>query len=208
MSVTAQTANAATGALEAMVNAYLRLDPEVLARLAALHGKVIAMEMTGPEFQLWFLPAPDRLHIQSHFEGEADCILRGSPIALARLGLVDDKSGELFGGDVTVEGDSGLAQTFGQIFADMDIDWEEHLSQMVGDVPAHEAGSRWRQLKDWTQRTQRTLEINLGEYLQEERLLLPHPEAVVAFTDEVDRLRDDVDRLEARIKRLMAKTAA
>ncbi len=201
----AQTATAASGALEAMVNAYLRLDPEIFARLAALHGQVIAMEMVGPDITLWFIPAPDRLYIQSHFEGEADCTLRGTPMALAKLGLVEDKSGELFGGDIAIEGDSGLAQHFGRIFAEMEINWEAHLSQFVGDVPAQEASNYWHQLKDWGQETHRTLEQNLGAYLQESRL--PHPEAVTAFADEIDRLRDDVERLEARIQRLSTKTA-
>ncbi|MDH3343480.1 MAG: SCP2 sterol-binding domain-containing protein, partial [Gammaproteobacteria bacterium] len=42
--------------LEAMINRYLSLDPEVANKLAELEGRVIAVEITGIEKTLYFIP--------------------------------------------------------------------------------------------------------------------------------------------------------
>lgn len=197
--------DSAVSTLEGLINGYLRLDPEVQQRLSRLHGKVICFEISGFGLNLYFVPAADRLQLYGSLEGEPDCIIRGSPVALASLGFSDEKSDQLFGGRVEIEGDAGLAHRFGQILAAMDIDWEEQLSRLVGDIPAHQTGRLVRGVSDWIGRSRRSLEMDVGEYLQEEARLLPRPGEIAEFIAAVDDLRDDVDRLEARFNRVSGK---
>lgn len=192
----------AVSALETLINGYLGLDDEVLQRLGRLHGQRICFEFSGFDLRLWFVPAAGRLQLHAYLEGEPDCLLRGSPLALAALGFAEEKSGQLFGGRVEIVGDAGLAHRFGQILAAVDIDWEEQLSRLVGDVPAHQAGRAARGLRDWAGKARRSLELDIGEYLQEEIRLAPRAEEVADFAAEVDTLRDDVERLQARVERL------
>lgn len=188
---------------EEAIHQYLALDPHTLGQLQSLHGKVIAFEIAGFERRLFFVPAPNRLMLFAHHESKPDCVIRGSLLALVKLGQAEEKGGQLFGGDVQITGDAALAHRFGQILAKVDIDWEEHLSRLIGDIPAHQFTRSGRELHHWTTQAHQALEQDLGEYLQEEALLSPHPEEVRLFNADVDRIRDDVERLETRVHRLL-----
>ena len=194
--------DAALAALESALNRYIGLDPEGAARLAALQGRLICVELRGFGTRFYLIPGPDGLQLFGAYEGEPDCLLRGTPLALARLGLAERKEDQLFGGEVEVEGDTHLAQDFGAVIAGLDVDWEEQLSRLVGDPVAHQVGEGARALGTWGRKSADTLTQDLKEYLQEEARLLPTDYEVRAFLDRVDTLRDDVERLAARVERL------
>lgn len=188
--------------LEATLNRYLHLDPDTPARLAALHGQVIALEIAGSDLRLIFIPGPAHLQVLGRWEGEPDCLLRGTPLALARLGRGTEGEQALFRGAVTLEGDTETAQRFGALWSRLDIDWEEQLSRLTGDPIAHQAGRLARGLDRWAGGAADTFRANLQEYLQEELRLLPTPAEVGDFAGEVEDLRDAVERLAARLDRL------
>lgn len=193
--------------LEGTLNRYLRLDPDTPARLAALHGQVIAVEIPDADLRLTFIPAPGHLQVLGQFEGTPDCLLRGTPLALGRLVLSGKREDALFAGAVTIEGDTETAQRFGALWAALDIDWEEQLSRLAGDPIAHQTGNLARGLDRWVRGAVDTCTANLQEYLQEELRLLPTPPEVSDFAGEVEGLRDDVERLAARLTRLERRLA-
>jgi len=197
------TVSAATYAiLEQLLNQAIRLDPEAPARLAPLHGRIIELRLLGTGSSLFLIPEPRGLQLLSAFEGTPDCTLTGTPLALARMRGSQESADQLFSGSVEISGDTHLAQQFGDILAGLDIDWEEQLSKLTGDVIAHEIGNATRGLLGWGTRQTRIIEQNLQEYLQEELRLTPSRLELEPFLQDVDRLRDDVERLEARIARL------
>jgi len=112
------------------------------------------------------------------------------------------KEDALFSGQVEIEGDSALAQRFGDFMAGLEIDWEEQLSRLTGDPLAHALGSRLRAASRWGQHSLDVLEQDLKEYLQDEGRLLPTRYELDRFLTAVDRLRDDGERLVARVERL------
>ena len=127
--------------LEAALNGYLGLDPVTRERVAALHGRTIGVEVLGLGLTLYFTPdETGALLVHGRHEGEPDCWLRGTPLDLVRAGDRAKGADQLFSQRVRIEGDSALAQRFGAILADIDVDWEEQLSRVVGDVAAHEVG--------------------------------------------------------------------
>jgi len=186
--------------IEQSLNGLLALDPVALEHLAALHGRCIAMQLDGVGLTLYFVPGQDgRLQLLGSLEGEPDCTLSGSPIDLLRAS--DETSGhrQLFAGNVRIEGDTNLAQRFSKALAGLDIDWEEQLSRLTGDIAAHEIGRGVRAAAQQGERMRDITAANLSEYLTEEARLLPHRFEVDEFLVDVDTLRDDVERLEARI---------
>jgi len=191
-----------SASLEAAVNRLLRLDPDTRDRLATLDGKVIAIELRGLDVAMYLIPGKAGLNIFSRFEGEPDTILRGTPVALARMGLEKHAGDSLFAGDVEISGDTELGQEFREILDGIDIDWEEQLSLVTGDVVAHRVGNAVRGAAEWGRKTLETLSRDAAEYLQEESRDLPNRGEVEIFLEDVDELRSDVDRLEARVKRL------
>lgn len=198
-------------ALESACNAWLRLDPETLPRFSALAGKVIAVELRGLSWTWFILPDATGIRLLHHFEGSADATLRGTPLALLNLGLQRKTDGKpppgLFAGDVEISGDVELGQRFKQILDAIDIDWEELLSQKVGDLLAHKLGNTVRDAQAWGARTLDTFGQNITEYQQEEARNLPAPGEINAFLADVDTLRDDLARMEQRVRRLLTHSA-
>lgn len=188
-------------ALEQAVNAALALDPYTLQRLGRLDGKVIAIDIRGTGQVLYAAPHKSGLRLMAHYDGEVDTTLRGAPLALLRMSA--GKTGEgLFSGEVTIEGEVETGQQLQRTLHQLDIDWEEHLSRLTGDVIGHQIGQTLRGIAAFGKQALTTFGLNLGEYLQEERALLPANGQLTAFVNEVDELRMAADRLEARIKRL------
>jgi len=188
--------------LEQAINRYLALDPEAHRGLKRLHGRVIGIDLVGLGQRLYLVPGPAGIQVFGHYEGEPDCVLRGTPLALMRMQDQKGSTEQLFGGQVEIEGDTELGHRFGKFLGSLDIDWEEQLSHLTGDVVAHRLGSLVRRLTDWGGRSAHTLGKDLQEYLQEEARLLPTRYELEGFYRDVDTLRHDVDRLEARIRRL------
>jgi ubiquinone biosynthesis protein UbiJ len=193
---------AAYAALEQLLNQAIRLDPETPGRLAPMHGRVIELQLAGLGLSIYLIPEPNGIQLLGAFDGEADCTLRGTPLDLARMRGSRESADQLFRGAVEISGDTHLGHQFGEFMSGLDIDWEEQLSRLTGDIVAHEIGNAARSLLDWGNRQTQTFEQNLQEYLQEELRLTPSRLEIEPFLADVDRLRDDVERLEARINRL------
>ncbi len=196
----------ATAALEKVINQALRLDPETLKRITALEGKVIALEIQGVGVEFYLVPTSDGLRVQSVFEGEADVCIRGGLFSLmrmggARMGLVEHPA-SLFGKGVEMAGDTHLGRQVQQILDGLDIDWEEQVSRLTGDVMARQIGNAMRGFAQWGLNTAETLGRDVAEYLQEESRDLVVKAELTPFLDQVDTLRSDVDRLAQRIVRL------
>jgi ubiquinone biosynthesis accessory factor UbiJ len=194
--------DAVLATLETVVNYYLSLDPEGAARLGDLQGRVILIELAGFGTRVYVVPGDGGLQLFGDYAGEPDCVLYGTPLALARMGVSGQREDQLFSGEVRIAGDTHLAQAFGNFLGGLEVDWEEQLSRLLGDAAAHQVGVQVRSVERWGRRTSDILTQDIQEYLQEEARLLPGRYETRAFLDDVDRLRDDVDRLAARVERL------
>ncbi len=192
--------------LETAINQVLQLDPDTVEQLQQLQGKVIAVELKAVNVTLYLMPqeVPQEkaLNVFGHFEGEPDTVLRGTPIAMAKMGLAKNAGDVLFEGDVEISGDVELGQKFREILDGLDIDWEEHLSHLTGDIVAHKIGNLVRGIVGWGKQTTEILGQDAAEYLQEESRELPNRREVDGFLKNIDTLRSDVDRMEMRISRL------
>ncbi|HYQ70439.1 MAG TPA: SCP2 sterol-binding domain-containing protein [Gammaproteobacteria bacterium] len=188
--------------LEATLNRYLRLDPGAMARMAALQPRTIAIELMPLQLTLYVVPGGNGVQLRSRTETEPDTVLRGTPLGLAQLGLGSGNGKAFFSGSVAIEGDVETGQAFKAILDEMDIDWEEQISRLTGDVIAHQLGNTVRRAADALQRARRTLAGDIGEYLQEELRVLPTRIEIENFSTDVARLGMDTDRLAARIRRL------
>ncbi len=191
-----------TAALESALDLYLKQDPDALRRCAALQDKVIAVNLTGTEFTVYFLPDAEGVKVLGFYEGEPDTLLRGTPAGFARLTL-EAREDALFHGAVEISGDTDVGRQFQDILAGVDWDWEEQLSRFTGDAVAHQLGEVARKGMKWLDESGETLQQDLSEYLQEESRLLPTRTELGAFLDDVDQLRADTDRMAARVQRLL-----
>ena len=186
--------------LEKIVNQYLQLDPEVMHKLSAYEGKVLCVDVIGVNRQYYLLPQEDKVEIRTEFESTADTIIRGAPSALIKLGMQSDTAALMLSGEIEIIGDVRLGRELKKCLSNLKIDWEEHFSSVIGDVPAHLAFKAISKITTWTKQTVSTLKMDVSEYLQEESRDIVSGAEMYGFNTQVDRLRDDVDRLEATLK--------
>lgn len=189
--------------LEKALNKYLALDPESKRRYHALHGKPVTVELMGLglTFQLQF--TQDGVSVLAEDFQQPVTTIKGTPLRLAHIALTRENRQKFFDEDAVILGSAEVGQQVMDLFDHMEIDWEEHLSQWVGDVPAHHAGRLTRDLLSWGKKVKQALCLNMNEYIHEEIELFPPTEAIQDFFADVDTLRMDVDRLEARVDRLI-----
>lgn len=207
MSEGIQIPDALLAVVEQALNRYISLDPEGATGFAPLAGRIIAIELKGFGTRVTIIPNGHGLQLFGAYGAVPDCLIRGTPLGLARMGMAERKETQLVSGEVEIEGDTALAQAFSAAMAALDVDWEDQLARVIGDPFAHQVGNQVRAAERWSQRTAESLNADLKEYLQEESRLLPTRYEHDAFLGQVDVLRDDVERLAARIERLRHEAA-
>ncbi|MDT8405015.1 SCP2 domain-containing protein [Sulfuriflexus sp.] len=188
-------------ALDAALNRVLQLDPHAAERVRALEGKLLALHIRGPNMTLYLLPVDGRLQVHAFAEGHIDTTISATPLGLARLALATDSSDAMFKGEVKIVGDVAFGQAVKDLLGNIDIDWEELLSNVIGDIAAHQVGRGVRGLKNWGQHAAASLQQDLAELLQQEMRVLPQRVDIEQFLDDVDALRADVERFELRLSR-------
>lgn len=194
--------DALLAAAEAAINQVLALDAEGAARLAKVQGQVLEVVLTGFGTRLYVLPGESKLFLYGAYDAEPDCVVHGSPVALLGMVTSEHREDAVFAGSIRIDGDNRLAQTLGEVFQGLDVDWEEQLSKLLGDTLAHRLMERARAGERWAGRSRDVTRENLREYLQEEAAVVPSRQELDAFLAAVDLLRDDVERLAARVERL------
>lgn len=191
---------AAFASLERMINSALNYDPASQQRLQQLGQKTLQVCCQAPSITAFVVLAEGQVQLRQHYEGQIDCQLKGSAMALAQLGLSGQHS--LANSGVQVFGSTGLLVDLQAIAHELDIDWEEPLSQLLGDVAGPGlAGLIRKGFNFWREREDAAWQRS-GEALSEELRATPHPFELDDFNQAVDKLRDDSARLEAKAAKL------
>lgn len=190
--------------IEKALNAYLRTDTHSSKRLAKVAGRSVGMELIpfGINFICNF--HPDSISVKLD-DGEQTCArIKGTPLQLCGMLLDKDRRQQFFADDVTMEGDAELAQQVLHLFEHVHIDWEEHTSKWIGDVPAYQLGQFVKGIRSWLGKSGTSFSQDMNDYLHEEKAWFPQREELQEFFTDVDTIRMDTDRLEARLAHLQS----
>lgn len=193
--------------IETVINQVIKLDPDAKERLNALNGKLIKFELTDLQQSVFFKIDESYIVVKESFEETANAELKGNSLSFFNLALSEQQD-PLFKGEVLFSGDIQTAQKFQRFFEQLDIDWEEHLSQYTGDVIAHELFKTGKSFHNWAMETLDTAKLNFSEYLRFESRSTPASIELENFYEDVADLKSDVSRLEQKINRLIAKRQA
>lgn len=191
--------------LEKAINAYLNLDPETVAHIAKFKDKTVAITITDWNIQFFVCLHSDGIELKETYRGKADTTISGTLFGLFNAGCAKGKNEALFKNAVDISGDTEFGEKIREIFSQIDIDWEEHLSTFVGDVAAHKIGLCVSKIFNIGHYSRTTLRTNLQEYLQHEIQQVPTALQVEKYIHDVGILQNDVDRVEARINHLIAE---
>lgn len=193
----------ALGALARAINRALDLDPASKSALAKLSGRSLAMGSRLPPVSIRADLLDDGAVTLTPDQGEAVTVrLTGSPLALALLLARAGDTTTFSGSGVAIDGDQGMLQALSAVLGNLELDWEQALSGVIGDTPAHLAGEAVRSALKWNSEAIRRSATGVGDFLREESgVTLGNCEAREWF-DGVRLLAADTERMAARINKL------
>ncbi len=199
-----ELANQLLGLAEIGGNRLLGMDPRVLEHCHELQGHIIAIELTDLEQTIYCHPGSWGLRLSLQQPGKAaDARIKGRLMGLINLSLQQDKVSTSIQERVEISGNASVAQKFQKILTELDIDWEEQLSSITGDVMAFRIMQGLRNTRQWVRESFDSLSLSSREYLQEEARHLPTMVEFERFKQNVIDTRHDVERLEAKLKALL-----
>ena len=181
------------------VNAYLHLDPESKVRFQTLKGRVIAFEFLPFHFSFQCTFNENGMQIISNNTETAETVIKGTPLQMVGAALARNERQQFFAEDVLIEGNAELGQELINLFDELEIDWEEYASTIIGDVPAYYTNHYFNKMSNWVKQTKNNFIQNANEYIHEEKTWFPTHEALQDFFTDIDILRLDVDRIEAKL---------
>jgi ubiquinone biosynthesis protein UbiJ len=187
-------------ALSRALSRLLASDADVAARLARLAGTVIEFRLRDTPVRVHVRPTADGVRISTAHEGTTDVRVSGRLSDFIAYARASRRGDPLAAGRIEISGDLAVAQNVQALLAALDIDFEELLSDAIGDVPAHQLGRFARAAGGWTRAVGAKLERDLAEYLQHEARLLPQRHEVERLGRAIRTLAADVERLEARLR--------
>ncbi len=106
--------------------------------------------------------------------------------------------------DYRLAGDIDLATNVGKVLQQLEWEYEEDLSHLIGDIPAQQLVSFGRQAAREGRRQIESLAGMFAEYWLDEQPLIAKKRHLEQFATEVDALRNDVERLTKRLAKLEA----
>lgn len=194
--------------LTGLAQALMRLvatDSVAMARLRALHGRVVAIRVDGIGPTLFAAVDGETLILATATAREPDVTLSGKVADFLAFVRARRAAETVPAGRLQIRGDLGTAQALQALLDDLDIDWEALLATQVGEVAAHQVGRGVREAGVRLKAAREAWQEDLVAWLQDEARLLPAPDEVEAFTRGTMAFAADVERLAARIARLRAR---
>jgi ubiquinone biosynthesis protein UbiJ len=188
--------------LEYSVNLAISLDPQAKQKVKEFNNQVISFDIKGLPFSIYIKGQEDHFIFSLQSESPALVSISGSSFAFMRCLVHKNPLQEFSAGDLVLMGESDLAESLFDLFKKLEIDWEEQLSKLFGDVPAHSLYTFLQKATLWGKDTISACMKNTSEYLQEEAPVMAPNAAITDFIQDVDTLRDDAERLAARVARL------
>jgi ubiquinone biosynthesis protein UbiJ len=194
----------AVKALERLLRQALRLDPATETALRRFAGKRVFVETRSPALGICILLESDGVHLATEdglsSRQHPHATIEAPSFDLLKMAFSDDA--HFIGGSVKVHGDVMLVQELHAIARHMDIDWETGLAGVLGDTLSYPVSRGLRNLFGFANRVAGTFLRNTGEYLREEKELVPVRWEVEEFIIDNRDLRADLDRVESRLTRL------
>lgn len=178
------------------INHLLRQNAWATEKLRPFAGKTIRLSLLPISTDLTLVDSGQFVSAVDHAEIDASITLTpGSALQLLANKELDPSA-------ISLEGDTDLATAVGKVLQQLEWEYEEDLSHIIGDIPAHELVNLGKRAICEGKRQFWAVAGMLADYWQEEQPLIAKQRHLDQFTREIDRLRDDIARLSKRIEKL------
>ena len=188
--------------VEKVLNAIVARDEHVAKKFSAFDSKCIEVISQGPSLSLSIRFEDDIIKlsaIDSQTLGiQADATITGKAENL--LGLLLKKSDERAMADAAIDisGDATLVQDLHMTIESLDLDWQDYLAPILGDIISNELGEIQSNARNWGKSASTSMHRGVRDYLTEEARLVPSELEVDSFSNRLDQLRLGIDRVAAK----------
>ncbi len=192
--------------IENILNAIIKRDAHIARQLLAFDDKYIEVLSTKPEFSL-ILRFQDNSIKLSAIDSQTLGIQADATIAATAeklFGLLMQASNERALADtaIKISGDASLIQDLYTLADSLDVDWQDYLAPLLGDILSNELGKFADASRVWGKAAGESMQRNVHDYLSEEARLVPSKTEVESFGDRLDQLRLGIDRAMAKTELL------
>lgn len=184
-----------------MIEVVTHLDKEAFVKLQNHQGKIIGFEFTELSRTLHFKVLENKIEYLPNImpDQTVHTVISGQLKDFIKIWA---NRADTLNTKIHIHGDMALAEAFHRALKEIDFDWEEKLSYVLGDTLAFQLSEVTKSTLDWGKTFAKHRAEDLTEYLQYEKQCLPSKAEVNDFCQDVDILRNDVERLQIRIEKL------
>lgn len=186
-------------ALEKIVNAALKNDPDALTKIASIKNQVIKIHCEDWKMTFYIVPSENGLQLHQKYFRADNTAITGTLNNFLNLFLKGADTKNLFHYPVEITGNTHNIEVLRDTFQSIDIDWEEKLSHYLGDVLAHKICTKIKKARNAIENSGEKLTEQAAEYIHYEAKNLVSKKQAEQFYKDVAKLRNDVERLESRL---------
>ena len=184
--------------VEHALNQVLAADSFSQRKLAKFSGRVLHIECQIPALDIYVLILSRGVRLSAVCDQTVDGKVSSTASTLLNLLLRKQGSLPLANPALQVSGDALLIQELYGVFTDLDINWQDPLSLVIGDVATWQLENSARNLTNWSGEVVASVVSNVDEYLHEEARLIPSRAELEAHNSRLETLKLRIDRLQAR----------
>ncbi len=187
--------------IEAVINTTLEFDPSTRNNISQIND-ILAVDCllpNGSTLTIYATGQAQGICLLSYCEQDVTTRISGSPLAL--LGLIKQPA-SLANNDVTLSGSAALLQTWQSLLQNLDIDWEDAISRILGDIAGPLTSKGFKQSAQWAKEQFNEQKRLLRECITEEADIFPSKAETEYLSEKVIDIKVDIDRLTAQVNAL------
>jgi len=188
--------------IEQVANRLLSLDAEAHNKLVDFSDKIIHIQIEDLKLDYYFLFPGGSLIVQESSLKTVSASIRGKLSAFIGAATLSNSGDAIFTGELHFSGEMNTARRFQEFVQSLQIDWQEPMSKMVGDVMAHNIAQGIKGFGGFVGQLFNTVKQDIPEYIQHEIQVTPSQSELNSLFEQVDLTRSQADRLIARVQRL------
>ena len=187
---------------EELLNRVLAKDPHLQSRLVNFAGKSLQINVHPPGIMVTALLEKGRIRLLSTeaelLDIQITASITGNVGQLLPLILEKRDNRPLSNPALAITGDASFIQELHASLSSLDIDWEDYLAPLLGNLITNELSHISNDIRNWSKQASVNMRRNVNEYLTEEERIFPKKEQLDDFNEELDYLKIRIDRINAK----------
>ena len=187
---------------EELLNRVLAKDPHLQSQLVKFGGKSLQINVHPPGIRVTALLEKGRIRLLSTeaelLDIQITASITGNVGQLLPLILEKRDNRPLSNPALAITGDASFIQELHASLSSLDIDWEDYLAPLLGNLITNELSHISNDIRNWSKQASVNMRRNVNEYLIEEERIFPKKEQLDDFNEELDYLKIRIDRINAK----------